>query len=41
MFIDEDNSGTYDDGEPLVPDARLVSAGQRKSEPTGEDAAPF
>ncbi|WP_316979678.1 MSCRAMM family protein [Shumkonia mesophila] len=37
VFIDEDNDGAFDDGEPLIPDARLVAAGQRKSDPTGED----
>lgn len=37
VFIDEDNSGTFDEGEPLVPDARLRAAGYEKSAPTGED----
>jgi hypothetical protein len=37
VFVDEDNDGTFDDGEPLVPDARLLAGGQRRSAPTGKD----
>lgn len=37
VFIDEDNDGVFDEGEPLIPNARLLTDGQRKSTPTGDD----
>jgi len=37
VFIDENNNGLFEEGEPLIPNARLLANGQRRSGPTGDD----